>query len=63
MKISFMVIVFIVITLDIRLQIAGLMEEMFKQEMIMWPHIKLHVTNSTTMVILIGIVESWKCHQ
>jgi hypothetical protein len=44
-----MVIVFIVLTLDIRLHIVGLMEEMFKQEMLMWPHITLNVTNAITM--------------
>jgi hypothetical protein len=33
MKVSFMVIVLFVLTLDIKLQIAELMEEMVKQEM------------------------------
>jgi hypothetical protein len=41
MQIYFMVIVFIVLTLDIRLQIAGIIKEMFKQEMPMWPHDQL----------------------
>jgi hypothetical protein len=36
MQISFMVIVFIVLILDIRLQIAGIIK-MFKQEIPMWP--------------------------
>jgi hypothetical protein len=47
MKIYFMVIVFIVITLDIRLQIAGIIKEMFKKTVPMW----LHVTSSVTIVI------------
>jgi hypothetical protein len=49
MQISFMVIVFIVLTLDIRLQIAGIIKEMFKKEMPMWPHVTLNVTNVITM--------------
>jgi hypothetical protein len=49
MQISFMVIVFIVLNLDIRLQIAGIIKEMFKQEMPMWPHVTLNVTNVITM--------------
>jgi hypothetical protein len=49
MQIYFMVIVFIVLTLDIRLQIAGIIKEMFKQEMPMWPHVTLNVTNVITM--------------
>jgi hypothetical protein len=49
MQISFMVIVFIVLTLDIRLHIAGIIKEMFKKEMPMWPHITLNVTNVITM--------------
>ena len=49
MKIYFMVIVFIVLTLDIRLQIAGIIKEMFKQEVPMWPHVTLSVTNVITM--------------
>jgi hypothetical protein len=49
MQICFMVIVFIVLTLDIRLQIAGIIKEMFKQEMPMWPHVTLNVTNVITM--------------
>ena len=43
-QISFMVIVFIVLFLDIRLHIAGIIKEMFKQEVLMWPHITLNVT-------------------
>jgi hypothetical protein len=49
MQIYFMVIVFIVLTLDIRLHIAGIIKEMFKQEMSMWPHVTLNVTNVITM--------------
>jgi hypothetical protein len=49
MKIDFMVIVFIVLTLDIRLQIAGIIKEMFKQIVLMWSHITLSVTNVITM--------------
>jgi hypothetical protein len=49
MQISFMVIVFIVLILDITLQIAGIIKEMFKQEVHMWPHVKLNVTNVITM--------------
>jgi hypothetical protein len=49
MQIYFMVIVFIVLTLDIRLQIAGIIKEMFKKEMHTWPHITLNVTNVITM--------------
>jgi hypothetical protein len=49
MKISFMVIVFIVLILDIRLHIAGIIKEMFKQEVHMWPHVTLNVTNVITM--------------
>jgi hypothetical protein len=49
MKIYFMVIVFIVLTLDIRLQIAGIIKELFKQTMPMWLHITLSVTNFKTM--------------
>jgi hypothetical protein len=37
MQIFFMVIVFIVLILDIRLYIAGIIKEMFKQEMFIWP--------------------------
>jgi hypothetical protein len=43
-KVSFLVIVLLVITLDINLYIAECMEEMF-----MWPHTILNVTNATTM--------------
>jgi hypothetical protein len=49
MKIYSMVIVFIVLILDIRLQIVGIIKEMFKQEVSMWPHITLNVTNVITM--------------
>ena len=49
MKICFMVIVFIVLILDIRLQIAGIIKEMFKQEVPMWPHVTLSVTNVINM--------------
>ena len=52
-----MVIVFIVLTLNIRLHIAGNMEEMFNQEILMWPHIILNVTNATTMDTQIEIAE------
>jgi hypothetical protein len=48
MQISFMVIVFIVPILDIRLKIAGIIK-MFKKEMPMWPHVTLNVTNVITM--------------
>jgi hypothetical protein len=48
MQISFMVIVFIVLILDIRLQIAGIIK-MFKQEISMWSHVKFNVTNVITM--------------
>jgi hypothetical protein len=49
MQIYFMVIVFIVLILDIRLQIAGIIKKMFKQKMSMWPHVTLSVTNVITM--------------
>jgi hypothetical protein len=49
MQIYFMVISFIVIILDIRLQIVGIIKEMSKKEMHMWPHITLNVTNVITM--------------
>jgi hypothetical protein len=42
----FMVIVFIILTLDIRWHIAGIIKEMFKKEMPMWPHVTLNVTMS-----------------
>ena len=48
-KIYFMVIVFIVLTLDIRLQIARIIKEMFKQTVPMWSHVTLSVTNVITM--------------
>src|ERR1700722_2544127 len=38
MKIYFMVIVFIILTLDVRLHIAWIIKEMFKQELPMWLH-------------------------
>ena len=40
---------FIVLTLDIRLQIVGIIKEMFKQTVPMWLHIILSVTNVITM--------------
>jgi hypothetical protein len=49
MQIYFMFIVFIVVILDINLQIAGIITEMFKQEVHMWPHITLNVTNVITI--------------
>jgi hypothetical protein len=49
MQISFLVIVFIVLILDIWLQFAGIIKEMFKQEVHMWPHLTLNVTNVITM--------------
>jgi hypothetical protein len=49
MQIYFMVIVFIILTLDIRLHIAGIIKEMFKQEVPMWSHVTLSVTNVITM--------------
>jgi hypothetical protein len=49
MQIYFMVIVFIILTLDIRLQIAGIIKKMFKQEVPMWLHVTLSVTNVITM--------------
>jgi hypothetical protein len=49
MQIYFMVVVFIVLILDIRLQIAGIIKEMFMQEIPMWPHVTLNDTNVITM--------------
>jgi hypothetical protein len=49
MQIYFMVIVFIILTLDIRLQIVGIIKQMFKQEVPMWSHVTLSVTNVITM--------------
>jgi hypothetical protein len=46
---SFMVIVSIVLILDIRLQIAGIIKEMFKQEMPMCTHVTFNVTNVINM--------------
>ena len=45
-----MVIFLFVLTLDINMQIAGLMGKFFKKEMLMWLHIILNVTNSITMI-------------
>jgi hypothetical protein len=58
MKFYFMVIVLFVLTLDIKLHIAELMEEMVKKEMHMRLHIILNVTNAITMDIYLVIVES-----
>jgi hypothetical protein len=58
MQISFMAIVFIVLILDIRLQIVGIIKEMFKQEVHMWPHVTLSVTNVITMDTWPVIVEA-----
>jgi hypothetical protein len=49
MQIYFMIIVFIVLILDIGSQITGIIKEIFKQEVPMWPHITLNVTNVITM--------------
>jgi hypothetical protein len=49
MKVYFMVNVLLVLTLDIKLYIAELMEEIFKEEMLMWFHTILNVTNVITM--------------
>jgi hypothetical protein len=49
MQIYFMVIVFIVLILDIRLQIARIIKEMFKKEVHMWPHVTLNVKNVITI--------------
>ena len=49
MQIYFMVIVFIVLTFEIRLQIVRIIKEMLKQEVFMWMHITLSVTNVITM--------------
>jgi hypothetical protein len=48
MQIYFMVNVFIVLTLDIRLQIARIIKEMSKREVPMWSHVTLSVTNFIT---------------
>jgi hypothetical protein len=58
MQIYCMVIVFIVLTLDIRLQIVGIIKEMFKQEVPMWSHVTLSVTNVITMDTYPMIVEA-----
>jgi hypothetical protein len=58
MQIYFMVIVFIVLTLDIRLQIAGSIKEMVKQDVPMWLHVTLSVTNVITMDTYPVIVEA-----
>jgi hypothetical protein len=49
---------FIVLILDIRLQIAGIIKEMFKKEMPMWPHITLNAKNFITMETYLVIVET-----
>jgi hypothetical protein len=49
MQIYFMVIVFIVLTLGIRLQIAGIIKEIFKQEVPMWSYVTLSITNVITI--------------
>jgi hypothetical protein len=49
MQIYFMVIAFIVLILDIWLQIAGIRKEMLKKEVPMWSHVTLSVTNVITM--------------
>jgi hypothetical protein len=51
-------IFFIVLILDIRLQIAGIIKEMFKQEVNMWPHVTFNVTNVITMDTYLVIVET-----
>jgi hypothetical protein len=58
MQIYFMVIVLIVLILDIRLQIVGIIKEMFKQKMTMWPHVTLNVTNVITTDTYLVIVEA-----
>jgi hypothetical protein len=58
MQIYCLVIFFIVLTLDIRLQIAGNIKEMFKQEVSMWLHVTLSVTNVITMDTYPVIVEA-----
>ena len=58
MQIYFMVIFFIVLTLDIRLQIAGIIKELFKKEVAMWSHVTLSVTNVITMETWRVIVEA-----
>jgi hypothetical protein len=49
MKIYFMLIVFIVLTLDIRLQIAEIIKEMFKKTVPMWSHVTMSVKNVINM--------------
>jgi hypothetical protein len=49
MQISFMVIIFIVLMLYIRLHIEGIIKEMFNKEVPMWSHVTLSVTNVITM--------------
>jgi len=58
MKVYFMVIVLLVLILDIKLYIAGIMEEMFKKEILMWLHITLNITNATIMVTYLGNIEA-----
>jgi hypothetical protein len=50
-KVYIMVIVLIALTLDIKLYISEHMEEIFNQDILLWPHTRLSVTNSTIMVI------------
>jgi hypothetical protein len=52
MQISFMVIVFSVLILNIRLQIVGIIKEMFKQEVPMWLHVTLSVTNFIKPILI-----------
>jgi hypothetical protein len=49
MQIYFMVIVFILLTLNIRLHIVGIIKEMSKKEVSMWSHVTSSVTNVITM--------------
>jgi hypothetical protein len=58
MQISFMVIFFIVLILDIRLNITGIIKEMFKHEVHMWPHVTLNITNVISMDTYLVIVEA-----
>jgi hypothetical protein len=44
-----MVNFFIVLNLDIRLEIAGIKKKMFKKEMLMFPHVTLNVINAITL--------------
>jgi hypothetical protein len=58
MQIYFMLIVFIVLIFHIRLQIVGIIKEMFKQEVPMWPYVTLNFTNVITMDTQPVIVEA-----